>query len=114
MNVSKYHIIMLKVYDFSRDIYLFYQMSFRDIFGMFLLAVENTTQRLERFLWLRWGINMSDLGIHACGNNNVLVNIIDVESYKFQYSDLVALIVFSGFKKWKLFCCPLWEQALKY
>jgi hypothetical protein len=42
---------------------------------------------------------MSDLGIHACGNNNVLVNIIDVESYKFQYSALVALIVFSGFKK---------------
>jgi len=50
MNVSKYHIVMLKVYDFSRDIYLFYQMSFRDIFGMFHLAMENTTQRLERFL----------------------------------------------------------------
>jgi len=42
---------------------------------------------------------MSDLGMHACGNDKIFVHIIDVKSYKFQDANLVDLIVFIGVNK---------------
>lgn len=42
---------------------------------------------------------MSGLDIRVCYDNNALADAIVVESYKFQYADLVALIVFSELSK---------------
>ena len=42
---------------------------------------------------------MSGLDIRVCYDNNSLANAVVVESYKFQYADLVALIVFSELSK---------------
>lgn len=42
---------------------------------------------------------MSDLGIHACGNDKTFVHIVDAKIYKFQDANLVDLIVFIGVNK---------------